>query len=459
MGNTEGTGGSAPTGGSDPTGGSGTTGGGGTAGAIEPMSGGGAGRAGSGGTTCSSADFAVTSSLSTTIPTVGIVDWSFRGPMTEAHIDFGRTAGTWEFRAPVTNPSAGSQRTLLLGMKALTTYSYQVVVTSSGTPCASETGTITTGRLGAGLPTITLDTPRPGEVYEGFTMSCQPDGQNPGVAFIFDQDGEIVWWFRGTATSDCTQVAMSYDGQYLFMGSLNMGLAGGGRLARVTMDGVGEESYDVPDLHHDFCIGPDGKIAYLEYDDRGCDNVKELDPETGVATQVYAMADANPAQADDCHSNAINWWPAENLYTVSALYWNAIAAFSRNGQLAWLIGGDSPTISGASWNRQHNHDLTSANSLLVFSNEGSGASSVVREYEWIGDSATEIWSYSGGLQSNTLGDVKRLPNGNTLVTYSNLGVIHEVNASGQLVQSIDARYLGYVIRRTTLYGPPPPWVR
>ena len=60
---------------------------------------------------------------------------------------------------------------------------------------------------------------------------------------------------------------------------------------------------------------------------------------------------------------------------------------------------------------------------------------------------------SGNLNSNVLGDVQRLPNGNTLVTYSTDGEILEVDASGATVQTIMGSY-GYADWRATLYGPP-----
>ena len=50
-----------------------------------------------------------------------------------------------------------------------------------------------------------------------------------------------------------------------------------------------------------------------------------------------------------------------------------------------------------------------------------------------------------------------MPNGNTLVTYSNAGVLHEVNAAGDLVQATTTTPVGYTTRRHTLYGPPPPY--
>jgi hypothetical protein len=56
------------------------------------------------------------------------------------------------------------------------------------------------------------------------------------------------------------------------------------------------------------------------------------------------------------------------------------------------------------------------------------------------------------------GDVQRLPNGNTLGTYCQPGIIQEVNASGQLVQELSlpaGSILGHTTFRASLYGPEP----
>jgi hypothetical protein len=68
--------------------------------------------------------------------------------------------------------------------------------------------------------------------------------------------------------------------------------------------------------------------------------------------------------------------------------------------------------------------------------------------------AMQSWSYMASQGSPVLGDVQRLPNGNTLATYSTQGVIHEVNPAGELVQSMTTSSLGYADFRESLYGPP-----
>jgi hypothetical protein len=48
--------------------------------------------------------------------------------------------------------------------------------------------------------------------------------------------------------------------------------------------------------------------------------------------------------------------------------------------------------------------------------------------------------------------VQRLPNGNTVITYSNAGQILEVDSSWSAVQTLKGSF-GYADWRETLYGP------
>jgi len=64
-----------------------------------------------------------------------------------------------------------------------------------------------------------------------------------------------------------------------------------------------------------------------------------------------------------------------------------------------------------------------------------------------------VKDYAGTASSNTLGDVQRLPGGNTLVTYSSDGKIVELDPSWKEVQTFSVR-VGYTSWRPTLYGPP-----
>jgi len=54
-----------------------------------------------------------------------------------------------------------------------------------------------------------------------------------------------------------------------------------------------------------------------------------------------------------------------------------------------------------------------------------------------------------------LSDAQHLPNGNFMATNSTSGAVHEIDATGKLVQSFANLAKGYAQHRPTLYGPPP----
>jgi hypothetical protein len=255
------------------------------------------------------------------------------------------------------------------------------------------------------------------------------------------------------------------------------------------MDGSDEQTFDVAQRHHDIEVLPDGSVVYLEYETTGtgtCDRVVRLAPD-GTKTQLFLVRDHFPQRATSaewCHSNAINYVPAEDAFTLSILDLNTIVKFTAAGQLVWRIGGQDTDFPGASWNKQHQHHWL-GNSLLLFSNDGQGsgaffrlgkslplfsndgegrsaffsADSRVVEFS-VNERTREaglIWQYtSDGASTMSFGDAKRLPNGNTLVGFSNDGTIHEVSPSGETLRRITTAQdgQGYLDWRASLYGPP-----
>ena len=71
--------------------------------------------------------------------------------------------------------------------------------------------------------------------------------------------------------------------------------------------------------------------------------------------------------------------------------------------------------------------------------------------------ANQVKSYASSTNSHSdsLGDVQRLRNGNTLIVFSNDGLMEEVGSSWSVVQTLQASSFGYAYRRETLYRPPP----
>jgi hypothetical protein len=164
------------------------------------------------------------------------------------------------------------------------------------------------------------------------------------------------------------------------------------------------------------------------------------------------------------HSNSILYHSIDDSFTIGDRYPNLYVKASHAGAIAWQLGGscaDAPAGAGhcvpESWQVNHGHQLLDDGTMLVFNNNTNGSPSDVLEFKLntAGTmSATPVEDFaSGSLTSNVLGDVQRLPNGNTLITYSTSGAILEVDPSWATVQMLTGSY-GYADWRQTLYGPP-----
>jgi hypothetical protein len=120
------------------------------------------------------------------------------------------------------------------------------------------------------------------------------------------------------------------------------------------------------------------------------------------------------------------------------------------------------------WETQHGHQILDNGNMLVFFNTGAtadsnsdaepsadtGAAAVELTLNFETGKMVEVWRYESGHHSSALGDVQRIANGNTLVTYSLDGIIHEVSPTKQPVRTISVDGLGYANWRSTLYGSP-----
>jgi len=425
----------------------------------------------SGPSTCS---FTVAAALSTKIQTVGVVTWSVDLPgLQSAHLEFGPTV-SYGMTAPV-DLNAADHRTLLLGMKQARTYHYRIVAESSSSECASPDYTLTTGWLLTGLPRIMVvgkSSARP--LYGGFLLTGQylpvPPGGMP--AYIADADGELVWAYP--FVRDVTGARMSHDGQYVWLNNANTPSTQGAVVHRVAMDGTSDEdlSDKLAGLNHQLAVLPDESVVFYAYNPSGCDDVKEYSPATGA---VRTIVNTGAAQGDygACHIVNIQYWQEDDTLVFSDRDNQMIVKIRRrDGATVWTLGGPYPTIAGIYWvGAQHSVDLLGTGRLLIFNNNmgsvasgppgtGDGSIAIELSLDLTAMTAAEVWSYKAdpGIPNDILGDVQRLPNGNTLVAYSTKGVLHEVAPDGTLLQEwtwpLGASF-GYIEKRATLYGPPP----
>jgi hypothetical protein len=466
---TTGSGGSTGAGAASSSGGTG-----GSAGAAATGAGGsggtGGGTGGTGGTASVTCTMNVVSDVSSVIPTVGIVTWSADlAPIDSAYIEFGPDEN-YGLQAPVdlTEPE---YRTLLLGMTASSDYHFRVVATSGNATCMSQNYELSTGPVANGIAEPSVSPALAAEVAPGFLVTSRftggGGGGGEGQMYIYNQNGKLVWWYT-PPVGGISRARMSYDGKYMIARDVNANGAGQGQVVRVSIDGLEEEEIDIPNGHHDFTVTPDNGIVFIKKAPDNCDEIVKLAAD-GTQSVIYTVSDAFGGDVgggnDPCHVNTIQYNESDDSFTFSALNLNAYVKVTAAGNLVWVLGGNSSEFggAGADWDRQHGHHMLADDRILFFNNGnlggGGGGSLALEVLLDLGTMmATRVWDYDGDNSSQTLGDVQRLPNGNTLITYSNAGVTHEVNADKALVQEMTwpiGGAIGYVNHRPDLYGPPP----
>jgi hypothetical protein len=402
--------------------------------------------------------------LSPKMPTVGLVEWTVRGGTpTSAKIaytlkDASKSTLNVGGEAPVVLERT-NHRTLLLGLKQGRDYVFNVEATFGDVACQSgELALPTTGQL-VDPPIIAVEIVDPKQRHDGFIVSSsgQPDSNR---GYIVDADGDVVWSAPGP--EDTTRAKMDYEGDHMWMLALNLNNKVG-EMRAVSMDGA-LTRYDVPGLeraHHDFTVMPGGRVAAITWLGTTPNEESTLiirSPD-GTLENPFKIG-ANLYKSSSYHANAIHFVPFDGSFTISDRSPNSIVKVSSTGKPEWQIGGDctdAPTKDRCwpqTWQVNHGHQLFEDGTFVLFNNTYTAASHV---FEFRVDNAvapTLVKDFTGDRWTATLGDVQRLPNGNTLVTYSSARSVVELDSNWQVVQIFSGPF-AYSDWRPTLYGPPP----
>src|SRR5688572_16903873 len=146
-------------------------------------------------------EFSITKNeLSSKIPTVGVVEWSLaNGTPTSAKIVYTleNAAGTLLNRggeAPVKLDAPG-YRTLLLGLKQASQYTFHIEATLGTRTCVSATLALPTTGSFDGARSVEVNVVQPEKRDPGFIVTSSGSSL-PRSAFIIDADGELVWYFE-----------------------------------------------------------------------------------------------------------------------------------------------------------------------------------------------------------------------------------------------------------------------
>lgn len=304
------------------------------------------------------------------------------------------------------------------------------------------------------------------------------------LSVLMDNDGrEIHSWKVDDAywTARCELLA---NGDVLIVGSDRDGDELSGHLLRMNWDGEVLWRRDVM-AHHDVELTPEGHVLVLtsvdialpELDpERPCqDNLLSLFTVDGealgalslhelVTEQPEALTLKKPKQGlnrafqDYFHANAARWMPFEDLVGSDPLYGrdnilvtlrhqDVVAVIDwKKQRIVWTWGrGQLALPHEASW-------LPNGN-MLIFDN-GNTRRPWSRIIELDPRTGKIEWEYHaadrGDFYSPGRGTAQRLPNGNTLVSYSSAGEAFEVDQSGRQVWRFLSPYLSHTGARLAL---------
>ncbi len=422
--------------------------------------------------------FSIEPLVSEEIPTVITVEWSITVEgIDAARVEFGPDE-EYGHSAPVDLTSGPPYETVLLGNKPSSDVHFRVVVEASGVETASDDRVDSTGAVPTDMPDLSVEALD--EVTDGFLVTSL--FAVAPAAVIVDRDGDYVWWYEAPSEDfQVSRATLTADRQHVVFWSVNLsggpgvGNAVDQELIRVSLDGTDVDTRAEEDGHHDFTVMPDGGITHIEYDMRDGeegDRIVEIGPD-GDERVVWSFWDdydsggAGGPGTTLAHFNAIDYYEDEDAFYVSILGKENLVKIDRpGGELVWAMGGDDSDFvleDGDTDFFDRNHQFQRLDdSLLMFVNGDEHANcSEAREYAYSGDGgeAELIWTYRPDpcVFSFSLGDVSRLDDGHTLVTFSNQGQIDEVDADGELVWRLNASLggaVGYTTFLEDLYASP-----
>jgi hypothetical protein len=221
----------------------------------------------------------------------------------------------------------------------------------------------------------------------------------------------------------------------------------------VSIDGLTTQTYSNTKSSHDIAAVGADTMAYLDYSESDCNSVFEIN-NAGTFKEIFEPTGVTGTGTSfpSCHGNSVRYSKKEDFYTYSD--WQSdVVAINRSGTLQWKL---SQKVSGGhtAWGGQQHGTQLLDNSILIFANTGTAGKSQAVEYGLDGH-LIKAFSANGGSNVTNFGDVQRLSNGNTIITYSTSSLMQEVDASDTVVLEVKGSgSFGYLEFRDSLYGPP-----
>ncbi len=364
----------------------------------------------------------------------------------------------------------------VLGLRAATTYNITLEARGTGsavmgTPSSYTTPALPSALAGASLSLVSGTPPSSGYTLTAFSA---PDGH--GYLVIFDAAG-IVRWYHDCGKVYVQEAKQQTNGDFtVFAGNSFGSNAAPGAFIEIKPDGDSVRS--VSALGSPYTDGHELQVVSDDKGNRVADYLFGYDIRTvdqtayggGSADQLaghqllkisangvvdtlmqgwsYWTHDdkIDPPTADQSidHPNSIDF-DLDGGIIASFRNLGAIVKIDPNSkQVLWQMGGarNQFTFVGDPLNGfggQHSVRILPNGHFIVFDNGVTHSPQTSRAVEYAVDesarTATMVWQYapSPALFNEFTGSVQRLANGNTVIAWTNFGLIDEVSPTGTLV--------------------------
>lgn len=421
------------------------------------------------------------------VPTAVVATWEANGHTGESFVEYGLTETELDRRTPA---GTSAEATMLALTAGRTWFVRAVVVDDGGERWQSATTSILVESPPPELPGFTVTDRDDTAIDPNALVFVTLLEDNASWIVGLTRDGEVAWWYESEGEISIPSIHPSADHHGLMFThhSEQEGKPKAGML-RMSFDGV-EQALTVGNGHHDAIQLPDGRVAWIrnenptgvaieraEPTDLSVDTLVENDesaPEDGAVVRFSFLDDyphtpwetcshfgeeGQGGGADYTHANSVMYDEEHDALLVMTKNLDALTAVDRTtGTVLWQAGGrygdmadvdgdrigagaaawqvDGP--NGTWWSHGHMSHFW-GEGFLVFDNGYHHESRVSRVVEYAlsteAHTIQKVWEFASedAVFNPLLGDARRLPNGNTLVSWTISGMVTEITPAGAVV--------------------------
>ena|GEM_PF-5143742 len=398
--------------------------------------------------------------LSDEVATVVVVDVELEGG--EHWLEYGVTQ-----QLGLSTPNwteTGAHSIPLLGLPQATDVYIRLMRDNEGRVEEGPLSVVRTGTLPAWVPFVETT----GELPDGFVLLSALGGPTTSI-LIVNQDGQVVWYRSLDEDVVVTDAQFAIapperDFEVLSLVSDQDYTVDISAILRFNSRGEMVASVDTPMAHHSFTQGPGEDLSWIAADVREIDGIGPVVGDqivrfNGVEAipvrstwDLYGPPDAEELALyedyleigeDWTHANHLVWDEDRGHYLLSLRNKHDVFALSKSGTVEMVVGdahGWNFEPSTSVMHEQHAPVWAGEDTMLLLNQESRGTRVVELELDSESHTAEATWSYGldDGAKMYVLGNVARIPSGETLVNWGSRGVVQWLDEGKSLQWTLES---------------------